>query len=230
MDSRVRLFLVLFRISPSSRHLVISLQLGACGGSTHSQTLQTLLRLGNRALPSWEAGVPIFCWYFVEVSTAKQALCCQTIPLSRGNRLFLDHRFSPCLLVVLVNTAPVVSCPGYVEGIKKLRELAAHCSSNLKVSKQSTFFLPFRGFLCWFAVLYPVLQLLEEGLRGKRLLHLGETWYPFFHHFFFVPLCENDCINCISVNKPVLIPKNVLGIIHSGKSNIILYLLCITKF
>lgn len=56
-----------------------------------------------------------------------------------------------------------------------------------------------------------------------RLLHLGVTSYPFFHPWWFLPLCLDYCVTCIAVNKHALMDKNVLGPSHSFKSYTVLY-------
>ena len=44
--------------------LVLLKRLGVCGDSADSETLQTLLGIGNRASPGWVGCSPIFLWVF----------------------------------------------------------------------------------------------------------------------------------------------------------------------
>lgn len=121
-------------------NLVVSFQLG---GSTHSQTLQTLLGMRIRASFAWADWDVVFLLVLEIEGEYRQNVSCEAVLFSvppQGGLVFLLGHFIVRANREFLLYAHTVSCSEYVGAINKTREIAAICSSSLKSSMQFVFF------------------------------------------------------------------------------------------
>lgn len=144
---------VLLRISPSSHHLVVSMLLGGCGDSSQLDPGNSAGNESQLHLPGWTQA-QICCWCLIEIQ-GEHCITLLSCPLPHPSA---GGTGSSWTIFWSVSVASSYSSLSRICGSNtKPRELAARCSSSLKVPMQPIFFFPpSRIFLCWFVVLRQV--------------------------------------------------------------------------